>query len=94
MESKKIAEPDDSMVLFGIYPGSIVNFGNINGHRYHLKTWPDENGELFLLPGLLTAHLLGADVVVEGEEAVEEDHQPHQGRRQQPSRVESWNFEM
>ena len=83
MESKKIAEPDDSMVLFGIW--SIVNFCN----RYNLKTWPDDNGELFLLPGLLTAHLLGADVVVEGEEAVEEDHQPHQGRRQQPSRVES-----
>ena len=52
-------------------------------------TWPSGDGELFLLPGLLTAHLLRADVVVEGEEPVEEDHQPHQGRRQQPSRVES-----
>ena len=59
-----------------------------------IMTWPGGNGDLFLLSGLLAAHLLGADVVVEGEEAVEEDHQPHQGRRQQPSRVESWNFEM
>ena len=89
MESKKIAEPDDSMVLLEFAIRSIVNFGNSSGHRYHLKTLPGGNGELFLLPGLLTAHLLGADVVVEGEEAVEEDHQPHQGRRQQPSCVES-----
>ena len=51
-----------------------------------------KNGELFLLPGLLTAHLLGADVVVEGEEAVEEDHQADQGGRQQPASVEPWRL--
>ena len=51
-----------------------------------------EHGELFLLPRLLAAHLLGTDVVVEGEEAVEEDHQPHQGGRQQPARVKSFDF--
>ena len=44
-----------------------------------------------LLLGLEAADLPGADVVVEGEEAVEEHAQPHHGRRQQPARVEPWN---
>ena len=46
-----------------------------------------------LLLGLEAADLPGADVVVEGEETVEEHAQPHHGRRQQPARVEPWNKE-
>ena len=46
------------------------------------------------LPGLFTADLLSTDILVQGEETIEEDCQAYQGCRQQPPRVESWGVKV
>ena len=47
-------------------------------------------GQKYLLFSLITAHLLGADILVECEEAVEENQESHQGSGQEPGSVKSY----
>ena len=42
------------------------------------------------LSGPITADLSGTDIVVQGEEPVEEHTQPNHGSWQQPASIETW----
>ena len=44
------------------------------------------------LPGLFTADLLSTDILVKGEETIEEYCQAYQGCREEPACVESWGI--
>ena len=52
----------------------------------------DQLVQKHLLFSLITAHFLGADVLVKCEEAVEENQESHQGGRKEPGRVKSCNL--
>ena len=43
---------------------------------------------LYLLPGLITAHLPSTDVVIQSEETIEEHTETNHGSREQPASVE------
>ena len=77
---------ENSILFFFIF---IEPFPNINSFSVCLDSLPKMSTHLDLLSGPITADFSGTDIVVQGEEPIEEHSKTNQCSWQQPSCVET-----